>query len=61
VHRSGTNISDALRWSAQFRFNNLAEPTFIKRGYPHSFVYRSVDELLTPDFPARADVERVFG
>ncbi len=60
VHRSGTNTSDALRWSAQFRFNNLAEPTFVARGYPHSFVYRSVDELLTPGFPTRADVQRTF-
>ncbi len=61
VHRSGTNASDALRWSAQFRFNNLAERTFIDRGYPHSFVYRSVDELLTPGFPTQADVQQTFG
>lgn len=61
VHRSGTNSSPDLRWSAQFRFNNLDEATFVKRGFPHSFVYRSVDELLTPDFPAQADVARVFG
>lgn len=60
VHRSGTNATDAIRWSAQFRFNNLAERTFVDRGYPHSFIYRSVDELLTPDFPAPGDVERVF-
>jgi phytanoyl-CoA hydroxylase len=60
VHRSGTNVTDAIRWSAQFRFNNLAEATFVARGYPHSFIYKPVDELLTPDFPAAADVERVF-
>ena len=36
-------------------------PTFVDRGYPHSFIYRSVDELITPDFPRREDVERVFG
>lgn len=61
VHRSGTNTTDAIRWSAQFRYNNLAEATFVDRGYPHSFIYRSVDELMTPDFPRREDVERVFG
>ena len=61
VHRSGTNATEAIRWSAQFRFNNLADPSFVERGYPHSFIYRSVDELITPDFPRREDVERVFG
>ena len=61
VHRSGTNTTEAIRWSAQFRYNNLAEPTFVDRGYPHSFIYRSVDELITPGFPRREDVERVFG
>jgi phytanoyl-CoA hydroxylase len=34
VHRSGTNATDAIRWSAQFRYNNLAEATFVARGYP---------------------------
>ncbi len=60
VHRSGTNTSAALRWSAQFRFNDLAETSFVDRGYPHSFVYRSVDELLTPDFPTPEDVRQAF-
>jgi phytanoyl-CoA hydroxylase len=61
VHRSGTNSTDAIRWSAQFRYNNLAEETFIERGYPHSFIYRPEEKLITPDFPAAADIEKVFG
>lgn len=61
VHRSGTNSADTIRWSAQFRYNNLAEATFIERGYPHSFVYKPIDELISPGFPAVADLERLFG
>ncbi len=61
VHRSGTNVTDAIRWSAQFRYNNLAETTFIERGYPHSFIYKPSDELITPGFPTPADLGRVFG
>jgi phytanoyl-CoA hydroxylase len=61
VHRSGTNVTDALRWSAQFRYNNLAEATFVARGYPHSFIYKAVDELMTPGFPGDGDLARVFG
>lgn len=60
VHRSGTNSTDSIRWSCHFRYNDLAEATFIERGYPHAYVYHPVDELLTPDFPSVADVRRLF-
>jgi phytanoyl-CoA hydroxylase len=55
VHRSGTNRTESIPWSAQFRFNNLAKPTFIRRGYPHAFIYKPVQELLTPDFTPDAE------
>ena len=60
VHRSGTNSTESIRWSCHFRYNDLAEPTFIERGYPHAYVYHPVDTLLTPDFPSVAEVARVF-
>jgi phytanoyl-CoA hydroxylase len=61
VHRSGTNVTDAVRWSAQFRYNNLSEATFVERGYPHSFVYKPMDDLITPGFPSPAALDRTFG
>jgi phytanoyl-CoA hydroxylase len=61
VHRSGTNTTESIRWSAQFRYNNLAEPTFVERGYPHSFIYKPVDGLITPNFPSVEDIRQVFG
>src|SRR4030095_3525578 len=35
VHQSGTSVTDAIRWSCHFRYNNLREATFVERGFPH--------------------------
>ena len=61
VHRSGTNSSPDIRWSCHFRYNNLAETTFVERGYPHPYVYKPMEELLTTGFPAQPQVSAVFG
>jgi phytanoyl-CoA hydroxylase len=60
VHRSGTNSSPGIRWSCHFRYNNLAEPTFIERGYPHPYLYKPTDELLTHGFPAKQQLTTMF-
>jgi ectoine hydroxylase-related dioxygenase (phytanoyl-CoA dioxygenase family) len=60
VHRSGTNVTDAIRWSCHFRYNNLLEPTFIERGFPHPYLYKPIEALLTPDFPSAETVEEIF-
>nr|MCU0341910.1 phytanoyl-CoA dioxygenase family protein [Spirosomataceae bacterium] len=51
VHQSGNNITNNIRWSVQLRYNNLAEPTFIERGYPMAYIYKPEAELVTPNFP----------
>lgn len=60
VHQSGTNVTDAIRWSCHFRYNNLSEPTFVARGFPHPYLYRPQTELITADFPSEAQVGQVF-
>ena len=60
VHRSGTNSSPDIRWSCHFRYNNLAETTFVERGYPHPYVYKPMEELLTTGFPVQPQVSAVF-
>ena len=60
VHRSGTNSTESIRWSIHFRYNNLSEPTFINRGYPHPFVYKPQEELITPRFPEKELLTRLF-
>jgi phytanoyl-CoA hydroxylase len=60
VHQSGTNISQSIRWSCHFRYNNLLDPTFIKRGFPHPYLYKPQEDLITPDFPSPNDVQETF-
>ncbi|MFN8348265.1 MAG: phytanoyl-CoA dioxygenase family protein [Spirosomataceae bacterium] len=60
VHQSGNNITKNIRWSVQLRYNNLAEPTFIERGYPMAYIYKPEAELVTPDFPTVEQLETVF-
>jgi hypothetical protein len=60
VHRSGINETDRVRWSVQLRYNNIEEPTFIERGFPHPFTYKPQAELLVPDFPRKDQVFQLF-
>ena len=60
LHQSGTSAGDAIRWSCHFRYNNLREPTFVARGFPHPYIYKPQEELITRDFPAPAQVADVF-
>lgn len=60
VHRSGENVSDGIRWSCHFRYNNLNEATFIQRGFPHPYRYYPEPTLLTPQFPEVTQVNDVY-
>ena len=61
AHQSGTNVTEHIRWSCHFRYNNLHEETFIERGFPHPYVYHPQEELITENFPSRELVNRTFG
>ena len=60
VHQSGTNVTSAIRWSCHFRYNNLCERTFVERGFPHPYIYKPAEELITPRFPDAAQVDAIF-
>lgn len=60
LHRSGNNSTDAIRWSCHFRYNDLSEETFIARRYPHPYIYKAQQELLTENFPAPEELQVVF-
>lgn len=60
VHRSGTNITQNIRWSIQLRYNNMTEETFLERGFPMAYIYKPEAELVTPDFPKKEQLEAVF-
>ncbi len=60
VHRSGNNVTPNIRWSVQLRYNNLAEPQYIERGYPMPYIYKPQDELVTPNFPTAEQVQAMY-
>lgn len=61
LHQSGTNETESIRWSCHFRYNNLAEPTFVERGFPHPYIYQPQERLITEGFPTHDAVKRLFG
>lgn len=60
VHRSGNNVMDSIRWSCHFRYNDLAERTFIERKYPNPYIYKPEQELVTPGFPNTELLRHIF-
>ena len=60
VHRSGNNVTDSIRWSCHFRYNDLEESTFISRKYPNPYIYKPQQELVTKDFPSLHQLQGVF-
>lgn len=60
VHRSGDNVTDSIRWSCHFRYNDLEEPTFVSRKYPNPYIYKPQQELVTKDFPSTEELQKVF-
>jgi len=45
VHRSGDNSTDSIRWSANFRYNDVDDADFIARKYPHPYIYQPISKL----------------
>ena len=60
IHRSGNNITQNIRWSIQLRYNNIAEATFQERGFPMPYIYKPEENLVTPNFPLKEQLEQVF-
>ena len=41
IHKSGVMQKNSeIRWSCHFRYNNLDDSDFIKRGYPNPYIYK---------------------
>jgi len=39
VHRSGENVTDNIRWTVSFRYDDAFGNDYIKRKYPSPFTY----------------------
>ena len=60
LHRTGDLGGEDVRVALSFRFNNAAEPKFVERNFPNTYIYRSEPTILTPDFPSREELAKVF-
>jgi len=60
IHQSGENSSNKPRWSCHFRYNDLDDITFIDRKYPHAYIYKPVNEVMTKDFPKVQDILNIY-
>ncbi len=60
IHRSGTNVTDRVRWSCHFRYNDMAEKNFIERKFPNPYSYKPQQDLITPNFPAQEHLADLF-
>lgn len=61
IHRSGTNSTNKIRYSLQFRFNDILESSFIQRGYPNPYSsVRPQRDLITPNFPKIEQIRSIF-
>ena len=60
VHQSGNNVTESIRWSCHFRYNNMYEPTFIERNFPHPYIYKPQEALITTNFPQQEQVQSLF-
>ncbi len=56
VHRSGTNVTDRIRLSMHFRYNDASESTFISRKYPRHRIDRRKEGILFPGFPTEGEM-----
>jgi len=60
VHRAGNNVTDSIRWSCHFRYNDLEEPTFVWRKYPNPYSYAPQQDLVTKDFPPIEELKKLY-
>jgi len=56
VHKSGNNITNNIRWSVHFRYNDLNEKTFIDRRFPNPYIYRPIEDYIHPDFDTKKEI-----
>lgn len=60
VHRSGNNITDKIRISAHFRYDDCNEKTFIERKFPRHRIEKRKDGDANPNFPKKEIIQDYF-
>lgn len=61
VHRSAINKSNKIRVSLQYRFNDLAEQSYIQRNFPVNYKHAEPKKkIITKNFPKEKDLKSIF-
>jgi phytanoyl-CoA hydroxylase len=60
VHRSGNNITDNIRFSSHFRYNDMLEESYIDRGFPTPYKYGPDDKLLFPNLKTKKLIKNIM-
>lgn len=60
VHGTGSGEEGRARLAISFRFNSLAEPSFVERGYPDPILHRPQREPLHAGFPSPDSLRAFF-
>lgn len=60
LHRTGELGGEDVRVALSFRFNNVAEPHFVQRNFPNTYIYRTEPAIVTPGFPSKTVLAEVF-
>lgn len=61
VHKSKENNSKKIRVSLQFRYNDLSEENYIKRGYPCNYIHAIPNKrILRKDIPSKTDILKIY-
>jgi len=61
IHKTGINHNNRIRWSMQFRYNNLSEETFIRRKYPYPYKHYPQQKLINKfDFNLLDNLLKVY-
>jgi len=60
IHKTGNFKTSDIRWSLQFRFNNLSEKSFIKRGFPDPYFHQPNHDILNKNFPTKKQLLDFF-
>jgi len=60
IHRSGQNISERIRYSMHFRFDDIKEKSFINRKYPKHRTDVRKAGIISASFPSKEQIYAFF-
>jgi ectoine hydroxylase-related dioxygenase (phytanoyl-CoA dioxygenase family) len=60
LHRTGIEQSKGFRISCSTRYDNSGEPTFIERNFPCAYQRTVNRDFITPGFPEKSIVKKIF-